>query len=133
MHAVEINENAVAQARAPEVAEIEQGSILEPMSDIDSVDLASTLGVLIHINPESLDAVYENLVTVSRRYIMVGEYYNPTPDTIDYRGNKQQFSKRDFAGDLIDKYGLRLVNYGFVYKRDNCAPQDDVNWFLLEK
>ena len=28
---------------------------------------------------------------------------------------------------------ILLVDYGFVYHRDNCFPQDDINWFLFEK
>jgi hypothetical protein len=28
---------------------------------------------------------------------------------------------------------LRLVDYGFVYRRDPAHPQDDLTWFLLEK
>jgi hypothetical protein len=50
-----------------------------------------------------------------------------------YRGHADRLFKRDFAGDLIEKYGMKLVDYGFVYKRDNWAPQDDITWFLLEK
>jgi hypothetical protein len=42
--------------------------------------------------------------------------------------------KRDFAGEMLDKFqDLRLLDYGFVYHRDTQFPQDDVNWFLLEK
>ncbi len=33
----------------------------------------------------------------------------------------------------MDTYGLRLVDYGFVYRRDPNWPQDNINWFLLEK
>jgi spore coat polysaccharide biosynthesis protein SpsF len=35
---------------------------------------------------------------------------------------------------MMDKYSnLKLVDYGFVYHRDYQFPQDDMNWFLLEK
>lgn len=114
------------------MAEIKQGSILEEIKDL-KVDLTFTAGVLIHINPEYLDNVYSNLVNGSNRYVLVAEYYNPAPTKINYRGHEDRLFKRDFAGDLIDNYGLKLINYGFVYKRDNWAPQDDVTWFLLEK
>ena len=128
----EINEVADKQAGELNVAEIKVGSILESMREA-KVDLTFTAGVLIHINPEYLSNVYDNLVNNSNRYILVAEYYNPAPVDIDYRGHKQRLFKRDFAGDLIDNYGLKLVDYGFVYKRDNWAPQDDITWFLLEK
>lgn len=38
-----------------------------------------------------------------------------------------------WTGDFGYKYGLKLVNYGFVYHRDNYFPLDDMNWFLMEK
>jgi len=128
----EINAEAARQAAEFNVAEIKQGSILEEIKD-PKVDLTFTAGVLIHINPEYLDNVYSNLVNGSNRYVLVAEYYNQAPTKINYRGHKDRLFKRDFAGDLIDNYGLKLIDYGFVYKRDNWAPQDDITWFLLEK
>jgi pseudaminic acid biosynthesis-associated methylase len=128
----EINEEAAKQASDFNVAKITQGSILEDITD-SKVDLTFTAGVLIHINPDYLDNVYRNLVNGSNRYVLVAEYYNPAPTKINYRGHEDRLFKRDFAGDLIDNYGMKLVDYGFVYKRDNWAPQDDITWFLLEK
>ncbi|MDC0488382.1 hypothetical protein OAN52_06785 [Amylibacter sp.] len=128
----EINSEAARQAAKFDVADIKQGSILEEIHD-DKVDLTFTSIVLIHINPDYLDNVYANLVNGSNRYILVAEYYNPTPVEISYRGHTGRLFKRDFAGDLIDNYGLKLVDYGFNYSRDNFAPQDDITWFLLEK
>jgi len=128
----EINEEAVKQANNFHVAKITHGSILDKI-DEENVDLTFTSGVLIHINPDYLKNVYENLVFGSKRYILVAEYFNPTPVQNDYRGNSDKLFKRDFAGDLIDGYGLSLIDYGFVYSRDNWSPQDNVTWFLLEK
>ena len=65
--------------------------------------------------------------------MLIVEYYNPTPVTVSYRGNDDRLFKRDFAGEMIDKYNMKLVDYGFVYHRDNMFPLDDMNWFLLEK
>lgn len=128
----EINPEAAKQAAEFKVAEITQGSILDDIRE-PKVDLTFTSGVLIHINPDYLGQVYRNLVDGSNRYVLVAEYYNPAPTEITYRGHKDRLFKRDFAGDLIDNFGLKLIDYGFVYKRDNWAPQDDVTWFLLEK
>ena len=65
---------------------------------------------------------------------MICEYYNPTPVVLEYRGHKNKLFKRDFAGELIEKYpDLSLINYGFKYKKDNKFPLDDVTWFLLKK
>lgn len=128
----EINEKAVRQARKLSIAEITHGSIVE-MIDMEPVDCVFTAGVLIHINPAHLKQVYRNIVYGTKRYVVLAEYYNPTPVKLPYRGQKNALFKRDFAGDLIEHFGLKLVDYGFVYHREHFAPQDDVHWFLLEK
>jgi spore coat polysaccharide biosynthesis protein SpsF len=97
-------------------------------------DLSFTKGVLIHINPEMLESVYQKLYDSSDKYILVAEYYNPSPVSIKYRGHQNKLFKRDFAGEMLEKFNnLTLSDYGFVYKRDPSFPQDDVSWFLLEK
>ncbi len=133
LQGIEINEEAAAQAAKNVGGGIRNGSIIGVMDDQEKFDLTFTAGVLIHINPDHLKDVYRNLFIMSKRYILVAEYYNPSPVSIGYRGHNDRLFKRDFAGDLIDEFGLKLVDYGFVYKRDNWAPQDDTTWFLLEK
>lgn len=129
---IEINAEAAQQAKELNIADVINGTILESIEG-EKYDLTFTVGVLIHINPEKLKSVYDNLVNKSNRYVMVAEYYNPSPVNISYRGNEETLFKRDFAGELMEQYGLKLVDYGFIYKRDNWAPQDDITWFLLEK
>ena len=64
----------------------------------------------------------------------IAEYYNPTPVEVKYRGHDGRLFKRDFAGEMLDRFpDLKLVDYGFNYHRDHNFPQDDGNWFLLEK
>lgn len=97
-------------------------------------DLTFTKGVLIHIAPEYLPQVYQTLYKASRRYIVIVEYYNPTPVQVNYRGHQERLFKRDFAGELLDLYpDLRLLDYGFAYHRDPIAAHDDTTWFVLEK
>ena len=64
---------------------------------------------------------------------MIAEYFNPSPITVNYRGEKKALFKRDYAGELIDRFHLKLVDYGFIYDRDNLIPMDNFTWFLLEK
>lgn len=81
-----------------------------------------------------LDNVYDLMYNTSNKYICIAEYYNPKPVEIEYRGYKERLYKRDFAGEMLDRYpDLKLVDYGFVYNRDNNFPMDDFNWFLLSK
>ena len=133
LHGYEINKTAVdyLSSSQPEIITHHQ-SILDNISL--EVDLTFTKGVLIHIQPDNLPIVYDNLYRNSLRYILVAEYYDPKPVTLSYRGHENKMFKRDFAGDLLDTYkDLRLVDYGFCYHRDPSFPQDDISWFLMEK
>jgi len=39
-----------------------------------------------------------------------------------------------FCGEIMGRYpDLRLVDYGFAYRRGSSFPQADITWFLLEK
>ncbi|MFM2039300.1 MAG: hypothetical protein RL432_2239 [Bacteroidota bacterium] len=131
---IELNETAASQlSEFLGANNVFNGSIFEyPVTK--TVDVALIKGVLIHIHPEMLPLVYEKLYNASRKYILVCEYYNPSPVSIPYRGHSDRLFKRDFAGEMLDTYSdLRLVDYGFAYKRDTSFPQDDITWFLMEK
>lgn len=132
--AIEINPVAAETlARLIGEGNVFRGSILDYLPQ-ETVDLAFTKGVLIHIHPDMLGAVYEKLYRASRRWILVCEYYNPVPVAIPYRGHAERLYKRDFAGELMDAFpDLALADYGFAYRRDPAHPQDDITWFLLEK
>lgn len=114
-------------------ANIFQGSIFEyPIAN--KVDLVLIKTVLIHIKPEMLSIVYEKMYQASSRYILVCEYYNTTPVVISYRGHTDRLFKRDFAGEMLEKYSdLALIDYGFAYHRIPPFMNDDITWFLMEK
>jgi pseudaminic acid biosynthesis-associated methylase len=130
---VEINAKAHAAASALNIADVWQGSVFDyPVSE--PFDLALIKGVLIHLAPERLAEAYAKLHAASRRFILVAEYYNPSPVEVSYRGHAGKLFKRDFAGEMLDLYpDLRLADYGFCYRRDPVFPMDDITWFLLEK
>lgn len=131
---IEINEHAVNElANITGHKNAYHSSIFDWKSN-QHYDLTLIKGVLIHINPDKLDIVYEKLYSSSKKYILICEYYNPSPTTISYRGHSDRLFKRDFAGEMLDKFSdLKLVDYGFSYHRDNSFPQDDITWFLLQK
>jgi pseudaminic acid biosynthesis-associated methylase len=133
LSAIEINATAAETLRQLGGVKVYHQSILDFVPDSQR-ELAFTKGVLIHINPDMLPKVYDLLYRSSSRYICLTEYYNPTPVSIPYRGHDDVLFKRDFAGEMLDRFSdLRLVSYGFSYHRDNNFPQGDANWFLMEK
>lgn len=134
LDAIEINADAAAElAKVVGAEHVINQSILN-LDEIDSYEMSLIKGVLIHINPDELPNVYEKLYQASSKYVLVIEYYNPSPVAIPYRGHSDRLFKRDFAGEMMDIYpDLKLIDYGFVYHRDNAFPQDDISWFLMEK
>ena len=133
-HAIEINADAVTQLELVIPSDnIHHTSILEFQPN-RVWDLVLIKGVLIHINPDMLPDVYDKLVAATDRYLMVAEYYNPSPVAIPYRGHSDRLFKRDFAGEIMDRYPqMKLLDYGFAYHRDPSFPQDDITWFLMVK
>jgi len=133
LSAVEINKKSVQKLELLEGLKVYNQSILDFVVDYQR-KFVFTKGVLIHINPNKLPFVYDLLYKTSKSYICLAEYYNPKPVKVDYRGHKNKLFKRDFAGEMLDRFkDLKLLDYGFIYHRDNNFPQDDITWFLLEK
>ena len=133
-HGIEINPTAaalLAQSIPPSHVYTQSLLSFEPQR---SWDLTLIKGVLIHLNPEVLPTVYDTLVQSCSRYLLVAEYYNPSPVAIPYRGHTDRLFKRDFAGEIMNRHPqMELLDYGFAYKRDPNFPQDDITWFLMEK
>ena len=73
------------------------------------------MGVLIHINPDQLKAHMEKMYNYSSKYILIGEYFNRTPITIEYRGENERLFKRDFGKLFIENFECKLVDYGFLW------------------
>ena len=131
----EINPKAVEVLEKTNYCDVVIGDSIFNIEDAKfNAEITMTKGVLIHINPDYLSKVYEKLYRCSKKYILIIEYYNPSPVEVNYRGYTNKLFKRDFAGEIMDKYkNLQLIKYGFRYRRDNLFPLDDLSWFLLSK
>lgn len=133
MEAVEINKNAAEECSKIKNVIVHNDSIYDFKTE-KRFDLTFMLGVLIYIDSDRLDEVYNKLYLYSKKYILIFEYYNPVPIDVNYRGFDGQMCKRDFAGEMLERYpDLDLLDYGFIYHRDKAFPMDDFNWFLLQK
>lgn len=132
LDAVEINAKA-AETLKKNADHVFVQSLLDFIPQMQ-YDVVLCKAVLIHINPDHLQETYDKIYATARRYIIIGELYNPSPVMVNYRGNIDRLFKRDFPGELMDAHpDLKLIDYGFQYYRDPNFPMGDVNWFLLEK
>lgn len=134
LYGLEINKTAADELRLNIPPQNVFNESILNFENTRSWDLVLIKGVLIHTNPDHLRKTYQKLYDASNKYILVAEYYNPIPISVQYRGFNDRLFKRDFAGELLDTYSsLSLIDYGFFYHRDNKFPQDDITWFLLKK
>lgn len=102
-----------------------------PMPD-NSVELAFTSGVLIHIPPADLPNVYREMHRISSRYLLSIEYFSASPETISYRGESDLLFKEDFGKRWLDMFDdLTCVESGFFWKE--TTGMDNLNWWLFQK
>lgn len=131
---IEINKKAAEICRDKGIkGEIYHGSFLDFETN-NNYDLVFSKGVLIHLNPEALQDVYKRMADMSKKYVLIGEYFNPSPVNIDYRSNTEKLFKRDFAAEFLQENPeFNLIDYAFHYKKANNFSQDNITWFLMEK
>jgi len=99
-----------------------------------SFELVFTSGVLIHVPPADLLDVMTKMHDWSSRYIVIAEYFNRTPVSIEYQGRPNLLFKRDFGAMFADNFDVSLVDYGFLWGRIfDAAGFDDITWWLFEK
>ena len=109
-------------------ASIFDDHVLEPH------DIVLCKGFLIHINPNDYDIVFEKIYNSSNKYIIIAEYYSKICRPINYRTFDNKLWSNDFFSEFKMRYNdIQLVEYGFVYHRDEVNPQDDLTWFLIKK
>jgi len=95
-------------------------------------DLVFTSGVLIHISPDDIDKVLDEMYRCTNKYIWGFEYYNPDGyHTVTYRGNDNLLWKTNFSKLFLNRFSdLKLVHTKIVKYTNN----DNLDlMYLLEK
>lgn len=97
-------------------------------------DLACTHGVLIHIAPEMLSQVMDEMYRCTAKYIFGWEYYAETMQSISYRGHAGYLWKANYADLWREQFpALRLVQQELI-PFINDAEKGNINcMYLLEK
>lgn len=133
--AVEPNGEAVRMARSrPELAgvRIDEGDGFALPYEDASVDLVFTSGVLIHVAPEDLGRMVDEILRVARHYVLCIEYFSHEPVCLPYHGRDGYLFKRDFGRFYLERApALRVVDYGFLWQPLDSS--DNSNWWLFAK
>lgn len=112
LYGVELQRYAVERAKdfTKDINLIQGSGFDLPFKD-GFFDLVCTNGVLIHISPDDLGKIMDEMYRCSNRYIWGFEYFNETTKEINYRGNKGYLWKANFAQLFLDRFpDLKLVN-----------------------
>ena len=95
------------------------------------VDLALTVGVLIHQPDTTLPLVMAELVRVSRRYVLWVEYHADETTEVPYHGERGALLKRDYGRIYHALFQeLQVRGEGFL---GEDAGFDRVTWQVLQK
>ena len=129
---VDINADALAIARlhAPGVNVVASRARRLPFRD-GLVDLAFTVGVLIHQPETTLPIVMAEIVRCSSRFVLWAEYHADATEEVPYHGQAGALYRRDYGAIYRELFPeLRPVENGFLAPEDGF---DRVTWQLLEK
>tara|TARA_B100000686_G_C16770304_1_gene964648 strand:+ start:678 stop:1307 length:630 start_codon:yes stop_codon:yes gene_type:complete len=134
LYGIEPNQEAVKQSHTflKDVnTSIIEGDVFSLPFEDGEIDLVFTSGVLIHIDPEHLVQATREIVRVAKRYVVAIEYFSPSFESVNYRGNSGKLYKGDFGSMYLDNHGLQPLAEGFAWKR--TSGLDDLTWWIMEK
>ena len=108
-----------------------QGSAFDiPFKD-GFFDLVFTSRLLIHIAPEDITEVLDEIHRCTKQYIWDSEYYSDEYTQVDYRGHANLLWKTNFANLFLDRFSDLILVSEEVFK---YLDNDNVNvMFLLQK
>jgi pseudaminic acid biosynthesis-associated methylase len=112
---------------------ISDSSITELPFGNNSMELVFTSGVLIHVPREHLIKAFDEMYRVSSKYIVMIEYFSPTPRHISYHGKDNVLWTDDYGSLFWSRHecNVELVDYGFEWK---CVTGlDNLTWWIYRK
>jgi len=133
--ALEINKNVckiLKSKKKLKINKVHNKDILK-FNDKLKYDLVFTVGVLIHIGPSNLNKVISKMINLSKKYILIVEYFSHNPEVIrKYRKGNDLLFKRDFGKIFSKKKNLKCLEYGFLWQEEEKIF-DNLNWWIFEK
>lgn len=133
LYGIEIQDRAINYAKhRTDNLNIIKGDALDiPFKD-NYFDIVFTHGVLIHISPNNISKVLDEIFRVTKKYIWGLEYYAPTYTDLEYHGQKNLMWKTNFCKLYQDQFPtLKLIKeQKYKYLEDNNL-EDQI--YLLSK
>ena len=135
LYGIELNRYAVEKSKERtkgKEIDIIQGSAFDiPFKDV-YFDLVFTSGVLIHISPQDINDVLDEIYRCSKKYIWGSEYFSEDYIKVDYRGHNELLWKTNFAKLYLNRFSdLKLIKEKRYPYLEDKKLVDQV--FLLKK
>ena len=135
LYGIEINECAIDMSKENTKGKdiyIIKGSALDIPYKDSFFDLVFTSGLLIHISPDDINHVLDEIHRCSRKYIWCYEYYSDRYEEVTYREEDDLLWKTDFVQLFMKRFkNLELI------KEEKLThikqPEYIDTMFLLEK
>jgi hypothetical protein len=71
---------------------------------------------------------------LSAKYIIIGEYFNRTPISIEYHGEQEKLFKRDWGKFVVENFDVTVIDYGFLWGHEfDEAGFDDITYWVFAK
>ena len=105
--------------------------ILDSIPNEPIADMVFTYGVLIHTHPAHVKNLMDQIFKASKRFIVCCEYFAPETRPMMYRGEKDALWLDDYGSKWLVNHSLRLVGYGFAWKK--VTGLDNVTYWIFEK
>ena len=105
LYGVELQRDCVNRAHSlfAELDIIEGSAFDLPFKD-GYFDLIFTNNVLIHISPNDIDRVFDEMHRCTRQHIYGAEYYAENWQEVPYRGNNDLLWKADYASLMLERF-----------------------------
>lgn len=133
IYGIELQSYAVEKAKEyTKNINIIQGSGFDIPYKDNYFDIVCTNGVLIHISPDDLPKIMDEMYRCSKKYIWGFEYFAENITDVNYRGNAGYLWKADYAKLFMERFkDLKLVKRE-LYKYIQQPELVDI-MYLLEK
>ena len=127
---IDVNPVAVRQAQKAGLNVYLVGAENTPTFDEnDQFDLVFTSGGLIHVAPDELPKMMQDISDLSCDYVLAIEYDAEVETEVEYRGHQGKLWKRPY-GKLYEAMGLTLVETGLLGEKDGFDPNGVTYWLL---
>ncbi len=130
---IDVQRYAIEQSKKnTQYIDIIESSALHIPFQEKEFDLVFTSYVLIHIAPENLPRVMDEMYRCSKKYIWCAEYYADTLTEVKYQGETNMLWKQPFMKLFLERFpDLKVVREKMYSYR--TEPELHDHMFLLEK